>query len=65
MTGALGGVLLLGIIDTGTAMTLINPALRGFLNGLILLVAILINKYRVALRDQILMRKGSAAEAAA
>jgi len=57
MTGALGGVLLLGIIDTGTAMTLINPALRGFLNGLILLLAILINKYRVELRDRFLMSR--------
>ncbi len=57
MTGALGGVLLLGIIDTGTAMTLLNPALRGFLNGLILLVAILVNKYRIAIRDRILMSR--------
>ncbi len=57
MIGALGGVLLLGIIDAGTTMTLIDPALRGFLNGLILLVAILINKYRVELRDRILMPK--------
>ncbi len=57
MTGALGGVLLRGIIDTGTAMTLLNPALRGFLNGLILLVAILVNKYRVAIRDRILMSR--------
>jgi len=65
MTGALGGVLLLGIIDTGTAMTLINPALRGFLNGLILLLAILINKYRVELRDRILMSRPAAALGAA
>ncbi len=65
MSGALGGVLLLGIIDTGTAMTLINPAVRGFLDGLILLLAILINKYRVELRDRILMPRGHAAEAAA
>ena len=64
MTGALGGVLLLGIIDTGTAMTLINPAVRGFLNGLILLGAILINKYRVELRDRILIPKGYAPESA-
>jgi ribose/xylose/arabinose/galactoside ABC-type transport system permease subunit len=55
MIGALGGVLLLGIIDAGTTMTMIDPALRGFLNGLILLGAILINKFRVQLRDRILM----------
>ena len=54
MAGALGGVLLLGVIDTGTAMTLIQPAVRGFLNGLILLAAILVNKYRLELRDRIL-----------
>jgi len=64
MSGALGGVLLLGIIDTGTAMTLINPAVRGFLDGLILLLAILINKYRLELRDRILLPRGSAAQAA-
>ena len=40
-------------------MTLIDPALRGFLNGLILLGAILINKYRVKLRDRILIPTGS------
>ncbi len=50
-------MLLLGIIDTGTAMTLLNPAVRGFLNGLILLAAILVNKYRIALRDRILMAR--------
>lgn len=53
--GALGGVLLLGIIDTGTTMTSVAPALRGVINGLILLLAILINKSRVDLRDRILL----------
>ncbi len=53
--GALGGVLLLGVIDAGTTQMAMDPALRGVLNGLILLGAILINKYRVRLRDKILM----------
>jgi simple sugar transport system permease protein len=65
MSGALGGVLLLGIIDTGTAMTLINPAVRGFLDGLILLAAILINKYRLQLRDRILLPASSQTVASA
>jgi ribose/xylose/arabinose/galactoside ABC-type transport system permease subunit len=53
--GALGGVLLLGLIDAGTTQLAMDPALRGVLNGMILLGAILINKYRVRLRDKILM----------
>ena len=57
MIGALGGVLLLGIIDTGTTMTNVDPAVRGVINGVILLVAILINKSRIDLRDRILMPK--------
>jgi len=57
--GALGGVLLLGLIDTGTTMTSVAPALRGVINGLILLLAILINKSRVDLRDRILMPRNA------
>jgi len=53
--GALGGVLLMGVINAGCTMTAMDPALRGVLNGLILLVAILINKTRANLRDRILM----------
>ncbi len=55
IVGALGGVLLLGLIDTGTTMTSVAPALRGVINGLILLLAILINKSRLDLRDRVLM----------
>ena len=55
--GALGGVLLMGVIDAGCTMTAMDPALRGVLNGLILLIAILINKTRANLRDRILMPK--------
>lgn len=57
MIGAFVGVLLLGIIDTGTTMTSVDPAVRGVINGVILLLAILINKSRVDLRDRILMPK--------
>jgi ribose/xylose/arabinose/galactoside ABC-type transport system permease subunit len=55
--GALGGVILMGIIDAGCTMTAMEPALRGVLNGFILLIAILINRTRGSLRDRILMPK--------
>lgn len=55
--GAFGGVILMGIIDAGCTMTAMDPALRGVLNGFILLVAILINRTRGNLRDRILMPK--------
>jgi len=55
--GALGGVLLMGVINAGCTMTAMEPALRGVLNGFILLTAILINKTRANLRDRILMPK--------
>ena len=57
ISGALGGVILMGIIDAGCTMTAIEPALRGVLNGFILLIAILINRTRESLRDRILMPK--------
>jgi ribose/xylose/arabinose/galactoside ABC-type transport system permease subunit len=53
----LGGVILMGIIDAGCTMTAMEPALRGVLNGFILLMAILINRTRGNLRDRILMPK--------
>ncbi|MFW6138180.1 MAG: ABC transporter permease [Spirochaetota bacterium] len=53
--GALGGVILLGVIEAGTTMTAMDAALRGVFNGLILLIAILINAGRAKLRDRILM----------
>jgi ribose/xylose/arabinose/galactoside ABC-type transport system permease subunit len=55
--GALGGLILMGIIDAGCTMTAMEPALRGVLNGFILLIAILINRARGSLRDRILMPK--------
>lgn len=57
IVGALGGVILMGIIDAGCTMTAMEPALRGVLNGFILLIAILINRTRGSLRDMILMPK--------
>ena len=53
--GALGGIILIALIQAGTTMTAMDPTLRGFLNGVILLIAILINKSREMLRDKLLM----------
>lgn len=55
--GALGGLILMGIIDAGCTMTAMDPALRQVLNGVILLIAILINITRGNLRDRILVPK--------
>lgn len=53
--GALGGIILIALIEAGCTMTAMDPTLRGFLNGLILLIAILINKTREIVRDRLLM----------
>jgi len=55
--GALGGLILMGIVDAGCTMTAMDPALRQVLNGVILLIAILINITRGNLRDRILVPK--------
>jgi len=52
--GALGGVVMLGIIDAGLTMLLISPEARGVLNGFVLLIAIAINMYITKVRDRIL-----------
>jgi ribose/xylose/arabinose/galactoside ABC-type transport system permease subunit len=53
--GALGGVVMLGIIDAGLTMLMISPEARGVLNGFVLLVAIAINMYITKVRDSILV----------
>ncbi len=53
--GALGGVLLLGILDAGLTMLDISPEIRGVLTGIVLLVAVMINMAISRLRDRILM----------
>ncbi|GAH72978.1 unnamed protein product, partial [marine sediment metagenome] len=45
------------LLMPGCTMTAMEPALRGVLNGLILLIAILINRTRGNLRDRILIPK--------
>jgi len=53
--GALGGIVMLGIIDAGLTMLLITPEARGVLNGFVLLIAIAINMYITKVRDRILV----------
>jgi len=53
--GALGGVVMLGIIDAGLTMLMVSPEIRGVLNGFVLLVAIAINMYITRIRDRILV----------
>jgi ribose/xylose/arabinose/galactoside ABC-type transport system permease subunit len=53
--GALGGVVLLGILDAGLTMLNVSPAIRGILTGFVLLVAVMINMSITRLRDRILM----------
>ena len=55
MLGALGGVIMLGIIDTGLTMLLVPPEVRGVLNGVVLIVAITINMFMTKKRDNILI----------
>ena len=53
--GALGGTLLLGILDAGLTMLNVSPEIRGVLMGFVLLVAVMINMAISRLRDRILM----------
>ncbi len=55
ITGAMGGVILLGILEAGLTMLNVSPSVRGVLTGIVLLVAIFINMSISRLRDEILM----------
>ena len=56
--GLAGVTVLMLLVNVG--IEAVQPQIaRGFLNGLILLGAILINKYRLELRDRILIPKGT------
>lgn len=55
ITGAMGGVVLLGILEAGLTMLNVAPSVRGVLTGIVLLVAIFINMTVSRLRDRILM----------
>jgi len=53
--GAIGGVILFGIIEAGLTMINIDPALRGIFSGVVLIVAIMINRMRERIIDKLLM----------
>ncbi|MCF7937657.1 MAG: ABC transporter permease [Spirochaetales bacterium] len=53
--GALGGIIMLGILDAGLTMFNVDPSVRGILMGVVLGVAIYINITVENLRDKILM----------
>lgn len=57
--GALGGIILLGILDAGLTMLNVSPEIRGVLTGFVLLVAVMINMAISRLRDRILMPQQS------
>ncbi len=52
--GILGGVLLLGCIDAGLTMMGIDPSWQGIFTGILVILAILVNRTREKLRDKIL-----------
>ena len=55
LLGAMGGIIMLGILEAGLTMFAVGPAVRGVLNGVVLGVAIGLNMTISKLRDRILM----------
>lgn len=55
ISGAVGGVIMLGILETGLTMMRVSPEIRGVLKGVVLIVAIEINMTMAKLRDRILL----------
>ncbi|MFP4646694.1 MAG: ABC transporter permease [Candidatus Acetothermia bacterium] len=54
-TNAVGGIILIGIIEAGLTMMRISPQMQGFLKGVLVFVAILINQFRTRFRRKLLM----------
>lgn len=54
-TNAVGGIILIGIIEAGLTMMMISPQMQGFLKGVLVFVAILINQFRTRFRRNLLM----------
>ena len=59
MVNAFAGVIFLGVIEAGLSMFNVSPYLRKVINGLLVILAILINRYRNNMRDKILVPKSS------
>jgi ribose/xylose/arabinose/galactoside ABC-type transport system permease subunit len=59
MLNAFAGVLFLGVVEAGLAMFNVSPFLRKVIYGVLVILAILLNRYRNTLRDRILIPKSS------
>jgi len=59
MINAFAGVIFLGVVEAGLAMFNVSPFFRKVVYGFLVILAILINKYRATLRDKILLPKSA------
>jgi len=57
MINAFADVLFLGVVEAGIAMFNVSPFLRKGEYGFLVILAILIKKYRSSVRDKILITK--------
>lgn len=55
MINAFAGVLFLGLIEAGLSMFNVSPFLRRMIYGILVVFAIMLNKYRNTLRDKLLV----------
>ena len=55
MVNVLAGVLFLSLIEAGLSMFSVSPFLRRVVYGILVIVAILLNRFRTSLRDRILL----------
>ena len=55
MLNAFAGVLFLGVVEAGLAMFNVSPFLRKVIYGVLVILAIILNRYRGTLRDRILV----------
>ena len=59
MINAFAGVIFLGVVEAGLAMFNVSPFFRKVVYGFLVVIAILLNKYRGMIRDKILVPKVS------
>lgn len=59
MLNAFAGVLFLGVVEAGLSMFNVSPFLRKVIYGVLVILAIILNRYRTNLRDRILVPKSS------
>ncbi len=59
MLNAFAGVLFLGVVEAGLAMFNVSPFLRKVIYGVLVILSIIVNRYRTSIRDRILIPKSS------